>query len=569
MVMRFIIRQNLMNRAAFKGILLLLISYSVLIDAQENKTLIPKWSRFQGELISLKKYDNPAKDLQLKAVFNPPVGDPVLVDGFWDGENDWKIRFMPDMAGEWTFNITCSDESNLGLHNLEGRFLCTAPDGDTKLSKNGPIRVSRSRTHFMHDNERPFFWMADTAWNGPLKSNEFDWSHYLENRKRQGFTAIQWVATPWKGAPKGNAEGQMPFLDKAKKRINPEYFRRLDKRVEAINRAGLISVPVLFWASNEETNLINSLTDDQAVLLGRYMVARWGASCGAWIIGADGDYSGPNGDRWKKIGQAIFGDRPRTPVFIHPKAKSWIFESFRDEKWLNAFGYQIGHEINDATNNWIHNGPPTRDWNKLPRRPILNLQPPFEWEASNSKNLPISSNHVRRALYWSLLNTPTTGVSYGVAGVWGWNNGVDPAFGYPNKGVPPDWRESLTYEGGEQITHIRSAFESINFHSLRPDPNVLIEQPGDDSIASYVAASSSLDGSLVVVYTPVEARLKINVSKLPSPLIAAWINPRTGERNDVLAVLRGSALECPAPGDGDWLLILRAKQEAVETSLLR
>ena len=57
MVMRFIIRQNLMNRAAFKGILLLLISYSVLIDAQENKTLIPKWSRFQGELISLKKYD--------------------------------------------------------------------------------------------------------------------------------------------------------------------------------------------------------------------------------------------------------------------------------------------------------------------------------------------------------------------------------------------------------------------------------------------------------------------------------------------------------------------------------
>ena len=118
MVMRFIIRQNLMNRAAFKGILLLLISYSVLIDAQENTTLIPKWSRFQGELISLKKYDNPAKDLQLKAVFNPPVGDPVLVDGFWDGENDWKIRFMPDMVGKWTFKITCSDESNLGLHNL-------------------------------------------------------------------------------------------------------------------------------------------------------------------------------------------------------------------------------------------------------------------------------------------------------------------------------------------------------------------------------------------------------------------------------------------------------------------
>ncbi len=161
------------------------------------------------------------------------------------GGNDWKIRFMPDMAGKWTFKITCSDESNLGLHNLEGSFLCTAPVPDNVLSKNGPIRVSRSRTHFMYDNESPFFWMADTAWNGPLKSNEFDWKNYLEERKRQGFTAVQWIATPWRGFPKGDLAGQMPFSDKEKKRINPEYFRRLDNRVEAINRAGLISVPVL------------------------------------------------------------------------------------------------------------------------------------------------------------------------------------------------------------------------------------------------------------------------------------------------------------------------------------
>ncbi|MBT6104465.1 MAG: hypothetical protein HOH62_11235, partial [Verrucomicrobia bacterium] len=70
---------------------------------------------------------------------------------------------------------------------------------------------------------------------------------------------------------------------------------------------------------------------------------------------------------------------------------------------------------------------------------------------------------------------------------------------------------------------------------------------------------SSGDGRLVVVYTPVEKRLKINVAKLPTPLIAAWVNPRTGERSSVLAVLRGAALECPAPGPGDWLLLLRSK----------
>ena len=69
---------------------------------------------------------------------------------------------------------------------------------------------------------------------------------------------------------------------------------------------------------------------------------------------------------------------------------------------------------------------------------------------------------------------------------------------------------------------------------------------------------------MVVVYTPVEARLKINVAKLPAPLLAAWINPRTGEKPEVLAVLRGSALEFPAPDSGDWLLVLRAQKPVPE-----
>ena len=562
--MRFSIRQTLMLRASGLAVLLGFVGSTVSAVAQENLTLIPKWSRFQGELVSLKPYDNPVQDVQLKAEFTPPVGEPVTVDGFWDGGDDWKIRFMPDMVGKWTFKITCSDEENRGLHNLEGAFLCTAPTGDSRLTRNGPIRVARSRTHFMHDNETPFFWMADTAWNGPLKSSELDWKDYLEVRASQGFTAVQWVATHWRGAPDGDANGEKPFSGGEKISINADYFQRLDKRVEMINAAGLVSVPVLFWAIDGEANPVHALPDDQAILLGRYMVARWGGSFGAWILAGDGDYTGDHAVRWRKLGQGIFGDRLQASVFIHPKGKSWVFESFRDEKWLTAMGYQSGHDTNDATNNWIHHGPPSRDWNNLPHRPIVNLEPSYEWQPSYSKNVPISSNHVRRALYWSLLSTPTAGVSYGVAGVWGWDDGDRATPGHPAAGTPPNWRESVTYEGGEQVVHLTEFFQSIDFHKLRPDPAVLIEQPGDDELAKYVAASSAADGSLVVVYTPTEVRLKINVAKLPAPLLANWINPRTGERQDVLAVLRGSALECPAPDAGDWLLVLRAKKPEPE-----
>jgi hypothetical protein len=557
--MRFIPKVSFAGRMAPRLSLLGLCLAAAIASAQETLPLLPKWTRFQGELVSLKAYDNPIQDVQLKAVFTSPADEQYEVDGFWDGGNDWNIRFLPDLAGKWTFHITCSDEENRGLHNLTGAFRCTAPLGGNAFSQHGPIRVSRDRTHFVHEDSTPFFWMADTAWNGPLKSNEFDWKHYLSERKRQGFTAVQWVATSWRGASDGDVEGNKAFDGREKISINPEFFQRLDRRVEAINNAGLLSVPVLLWAIRGDENPGNLLPDDQAVLLARYMVARWGATYGAWFLGGDGDYSGTRAARWRTLGQAVFGDGRHFPVFMHPKGKSWVFEEFRDEKWMTTLGYQSGHDVNDATNNWIHHGPASRDWAKLPHRPVINIEPAYEGQNSYSKKQPITAYEVRRALYWSLLSTPTAGVSYGAAGVWGWDAGDAPTPGHPNAGTPPAWRDALNFDAGEQVAHLSALFQSIEFQKLRPDSGVLAEQPGDEALSEYAAATSSGDGRLVVVYTPVEKRLKINVTKLPTPLIAAWVNPRTGERSSVLAVLRGAALECPAPGPGDWLLLLRSK----------
>ena len=71
----------------------------------------------------------------------------------------------------------------------------------------------------------------------------------------------------------------------------PEFFRRLDGKVAALARAGLLAVPVLLWAAEwtddprvNELNPGYSLPDDQAVLLARYMVARWDAYPVAWIL---------------------------------------------------------------------------------------------------------------------------------------------------------------------------------------------------------------------------------------------------------------------------------------------
>ena len=86
--MRFFNQTNFDAPGVRLAVLLGFVGSTESAVAQENLTLIPKRSCFQGELVSLKSYDNPVQDVQLKAEFTPPVGEPVTVDGFWDGGDD-------------------------------------------------------------------------------------------------------------------------------------------------------------------------------------------------------------------------------------------------------------------------------------------------------------------------------------------------------------------------------------------------------------------------------------------------------------------------------------------------
>ena len=59
---------------------------------------------------------------------------------------------------------------------------------DDRFVRHGPVRVSREhRTCLAHADGTPFFFLADTVWNGALLSTERDWADYLEDRRAKGF----------------------------------------------------------------------------------------------------------------------------------------------------------------------------------------------------------------------------------------------------------------------------------------------------------------------------------------------------------------------------------------------
>jgi hypothetical protein len=442
--------------------------------------------------------------------------------------------------------------------------LCGPPEQQNRFDRHGSVRVSENRRYLSHADGTPFFWLADTAWNGPLRSTPEEWDDYLHARLEQKFTAVQWVTTQWIAAPTGNLQAELAYEGLERIAVNPRFFQRLDAKIDALNQAGLLAAPVLLWAAPwiqpYSENLVNpglSLPEDQAILLARYMVARWGAHQVVWILNGDGDYRSEKAKRWQQIGRGVFGGRDHAPVSLHPAGRLWLQAEFAGEDWLDIMGYQSGHRVDEENLQWLVAGPPATEWVGEPLRPIINLEPPYEDHVNMSSGglKRIDAHDVRRALYTSLLIAPTAGVTYGGHGVWGWDDGAQPPVAHPNTGVPKPWREALRLPAAEQLRFLADLFQGIEWERLRPAQSMILKQPGQELPSRMIVAAQAEAGDLAVVYTPDEGQLVLCLDALHPNLAAYWFNPTNGQR--FAAAFTGSThqaiFEPPAPGD--WVLL--------------
>lgn len=503
----------------------------------------PQWGRFEQAFTSSYRYENALQDVDLAVIFYSPSGQQIAVDGFWDGGNTWRVRLMPDEQGHWRYMTSCSDASNLGLHGLEGSFWCGAPDLATPFGRHGRLRLSANRRYFVHADGVPFFWLADTCWAGPMMSSTEEWEDYLRVRAAQRFNAVQLMAMRSIAAPYGDRNGAMGFSGTQRVAVNAGFFQRMDAKIDAINRVGMLAVPALLWAAEWSTPEVNAtnpgswLPEDQAVRLARYIVARWGAHHVVWILPGDDHYTGARAPRWQRIGRGVFDNPRHAPVTLHPGGRHWYAADFRHEAWLDLIGYQSCHFGADDWLDWHVNGDPAADWQSTPARPIINIEPCYEQHVDQSDlTRRFTPFDVRRAVYWSLLVSPTAGVTYGGHGVWGWDDGVRPPIHHPKTGVPLPWRQALEMPGAYQMAHVAELFGAIEWWRLLPAPELLVEQPGTEQVGQTVVAACTEEGDLAVVYTPGTPALAVNRARIQPGVATWWFNPRTGERTLAHAV---------------------------------
>ena len=222
---------------------------------------------------------NPFLDVTLAATFM--LGHrAIAVDGFYDGGTTYRIRFMPDIQGEWTYTTSSNAPA---LNARTGAFQCTA----ARPGEHGPVSVAHTR-HFAHADGTAFFPFGTTcyAWNHQGDALE---QQTLETLAKSPFNKIRMCVFPKSYQYNHNEPPSYPFPRAAgvpltapgdTTRFAPAFFQHLEQRIAQL-RALSIQVDLIVFHPYDRWGYANlgAETDDRYV---RYLVARVAAYSNIW-----------------------------------------------------------------------------------------------------------------------------------------------------------------------------------------------------------------------------------------------------------------------------------------------
>lgn len=256
---------------------------------------IPQYGRFE---LCLKgpETGNAFTDVTLHAVFHNK-NSKSYVEGFYDGNGEYRVRFMPLVQGEWSYE-TSSNVPQLDGQN--GGFTCVEP----KPGTHGPVRV-HDRFHFAYADGTPFYPVGTTAYNwtnqagttvaqtlqtlakapfNKIRMSPFP-KHYLYNANEPLLYPFEGGAHPTssKAAPAGgdslpDAGPEDYAFDFS--RLNPAFFRDFEQRIEQLDALGIQADIILFHPYDRWG--FSAMPEEANQLYLHYMVARLASYPNVW-----------------------------------------------------------------------------------------------------------------------------------------------------------------------------------------------------------------------------------------------------------------------------------------------
>ena len=513
-----------------------------------------QWKVFEATCKSSKTYDNPFVEVQVDVVFR--AGDQQwIMPAFWDGGDQWTVRFAPPVQGDYTFQFKCSDLANKKLNGPEKHLRVTAYRGDNPLLKHGFLRVSADARHFEHADGTPFFWLGDTWWKCLCK--RMTWEGFQEltaDRKAKGFTVVQMVCGPYPDEgflePRLANEGGLPYESIKFDRVNPKYFDSADRRLKHLVDAGIAPAIVGAWGRGD-CNSMQAIGVAGLKRHWRYLVARYSAYPVFWILAGEI----PEETKW---GQGDWAEVATYLRSIDPYHRLLTCHTGMGRRGAAGDGSVIDFDMVGGNHDERVAVEAktlailTTAYAKAPPMPVLVGETCYEGHMQQG------FGDVQRRMFWGNMLSGAAGHTYGAAGIWHASVEGDPgcasaAFGGSKVYDWTTWREGMNYSGATQLGIGKKLLEQYPWSRFEPHP----EWTGTNCIAA------GIPGEVRFIYQP---RRKIYdwkctvVKKLePGVRYAAfYFDPATGRRFDqgIIEAPTGEYQTKGVPSPQDWVLVL-------------
>jgi hypothetical protein len=232
---------------------------------------IKKYDRFELELEGPSS-GNPYRDVELWADFT--LGHRVVsVRGFYDGDGRYKVRFMPDAEGEWSYRTRSSLPA---LDDSSGRITVVGAKG------HGPVQVVGSG--FAHADGTPFVPVGTTCYAWVHQSRELR-DQTVRTLSDGPFNKIRMCVFPKDYRYNQNEPDFFAFPGSLADgfqfdRFNPTFFEMFEEELSRLAQLGIQADIILFHPYDRWGFQALDPVVERAYL--EYVTARWASFDNVW-----------------------------------------------------------------------------------------------------------------------------------------------------------------------------------------------------------------------------------------------------------------------------------------------
>jgi hypothetical protein len=328
-------------KPALLALALLAVSHSTL--AADS---VEQWGMYE---LTLKgpTNGNPFVEVRFAAKFSQGY-DTLEVPGFYDGQGNYRVRFMPLKQGQWRYETVSGVPA---LNGKTGEFVATPPSA----ANHGSVQVANT-FHFAYADGKAYKQLGTTCYVWNLQGETLE-EQTLKTLAASPFNKLRFCVFPKRYNWNTNEPPLYPFAGTPRNfdtaRFNPAYFQHLEKRILDLQKLGIEADIILLHPYDEGAwglDRMTPLEDDRYL---RYVVARLAAFRNVWwSLANEYDFMDHKTEEdWERMGQLVSRSDPFHHLLSIHNGKR-IFNQTRS--WITHASIQNGAAVEDANTAGIY-----------------------------------------------------------------------------------------------------------------------------------------------------------------------------------------------------------------------